>query len=452
MGVAGAAWATVIGQFVSLIMAMIFHYKLNIEINGKISYVKPDKTLIREIYIIGFSATIMQALLAVMIAGVNAILGLAEVNQTVLIGSFGIYYKIQQIALFSAFGLSNTIISVLSFNYGMQDKKRIDDCIKYGIIDTIVVVLVISILFEIFAFPLANLFGLAGNTTSQIIDVCTVALRIASIGFVFMGISIAIQGILQSIGYAIRPLVISLLRLVVFVFPIAFFFTKSDNVTEMVWWTFPIVEFLTSIIALFNLKDSYKKKIKNITNDEIKNNLIIVISREHGTNGKEIGSLVAKALSIPFYDKEEIKDFALKNGMVSKGWSCEDVYDKFLSLDASKEAMINQAKVIKEIANRGSFVVVGRAADYILNDNENLIKIFIYAPLAYRINNVMQNYVDDAKKAKSYVLKSDKYRSSYYSAVANKTWGDKRNYDLCIDAKIGNENVVKIICDYVNNK
>ena len=234
---------------------------VNIVINGNIKYIKPNIDLIKDIYSIGVSASLMQALLAVMMAGMNAILGLAKVNQTVLIGSFGIYYKIQQIALFSAFGLSNTIISILSFNYGMQDKKRINDCIKYGIIDTIIVTLVISILFELFAYPLANLFGMAGGTSKEIIKVCVKALRISSIGFIFMGISIAIQGVLQSIRYALRPLIISLLRLTIFVFPIAYLFTNTNNVTEIVWWTFPISEFLTSIISLFILKDSYNNKI-----------------------------------------------------------------------------------------------------------------------------------------------------------------------------------------------
>ncbi|MGN1327871.1 MAG: MATE family efflux transporter, partial [Clostridia bacterium] len=116
MGVAGAAWATVIGQFVSLFMAMIFHYALNKEINGNPKYIKPEFNLIKGIYKIGISAAIMQALLSVMMAGMNAILGLAHADPTILVGSFGIYYKIQQIALFSAFGLSNTIISILSFN------------------------------------------------------------------------------------------------------------------------------------------------------------------------------------------------------------------------------------------------------------------------------------------------------------------------------------------------
>ena len=292
----------------------------------------------------------------------------------------------------------------------MQDKKRIDDCIKYGIIDTIIVNLIISILFEIFAYPLANLFGLAGGTTKKIISVCTIALRISSIGFVFMGISVAIQGVLQSIRYALKPLIISLLRLVIFVFPIAFLFTKSNNVTEIVWWTFPIAEVLTSIISLFILKDSYDKKIKVIKNEKIKNNLI------------------------------------------NENCSDEEIYDNFLSLDVSKEAIINQTKVIKKIANISNAVIIGRSADYILRKNKNLIKIFIYASMDYKIENVMKNYGDNKKQAKNHILDSDKSRSNYYSAIANRNWGDKNNYDLCIDAKIGNENVVKIICDYVKNK
>lgn len=452
MGVAGAAWATVIGQFISLFIAMYFHYKKNNEINSDIKYITPDINLIKGIYSIGISAALMQALLAVMMAGMNAILGLAQANQTVLISSFRIYYKIQQIALFSAFGLSNTIISILSFNYGMQDKKRIDDCIKYGIIDTIIVTLIISILFEIFAYPLAKLFGLTGGTTKEIINVCTTALKISSTGFVFMGISVAVQGILQSIRYALRPLIISLLRLVIFVFPIAFLFTKLENVTELVWWTFPIAEVSTAIISLIILKDSYNKKIKVIKPDKIKSNLIISISREHGTNGKEIGKLVAKELNIPFYDKEEIKDYALKNNIINSNYSNEELYEHFLSLDASKEAIINQSKVIKNIANNGNAVIIGRAADYILKENKNLIKIFIYAPMDYKIKNIMKNYGDNEKQAKSHILNSNKLRSNYYSVISNKTWGDKNNYDLCIDSKIGNENVVKIICDYVKNR
>ena len=278
MGVAGAAWATVIGQFVSLFIAMFFHYTKNKEINGNFKYTKPEISIIKEIYKIGISAAIMQALLSVMMAGMNAILGGAKADTTILVGSFGIYYKIQQIALFSAFGLSNTIISILSFNYGMKDKDRINDCIKYGIIDTTIITFILTIIFEIFAKPLSSLFALSGGTTKEIIEVCTMAIRIASIGYIFMGFSVAVQGILQSLGYAMRPLIISLLRLVIFVFPVAYLFTLSENVTNIVWWTFPIAEVLTGIISAFILKRIYKEKIA-VLEEKIENNIMKYLSK-----------------------------------------------------------------------------------------------------------------------------------------------------------------------------
>lgn len=264
MGIAGAAWATIIGQFLSLFIAMIFHYCTNKEINGNLRYIKPDFAVIKRIYKIGISAMLMQALLSVMMAGVNAILGTAKANPVILVGAFGIYYKIQQIALFSAFGLSNTIISILSFNYGMRDKARSVQCVKYGIVDTLIVTLVLAVLFEIIAKPLSMLFALGESNASQLVEVCQTATRIGAISFVFMGFIVAVQGVLQALGYAFKPLVLSLLRLVVFVFPIAYVFTLFDNVLNSVWWTFLIAEVLTCVVAFLFLKDALKNKIRII--------------------------------------------------------------------------------------------------------------------------------------------------------------------------------------------
>lgn len=261
MGVEGAAWATVLGQFVSMIIAMLFHYFKNSEIKGNIKYIKPNKKIIKGIYAIGISAAIMQGLLSVMMAGMNAILGSANVDSTILVGSFGIYYKLQQIALFSCFGLSNTIITILSFNYGLKNKQRSQDCIKYGIIDTIIVTIIITILFEILANPLSKLFALSSTSSEELIIVCEKATRIASIGYIFMGFSVAIQGVLQALRYAFKPLLTALFRLVIFVFPIAYLFTLSNDVINLVWWTFPIAETLTAVISFFMLKKVIKQKI-----------------------------------------------------------------------------------------------------------------------------------------------------------------------------------------------
>ena len=264
MGVAGTAWATVFGQFVSLGVAMVLHYVKNNEINGNPKYIKPNKEIIKGIYSIGISAAVMQALLSVMMAGMNAILSSADADTVVLVGSFGIYYKIQQIALFSCFGLSNTIITLLSFNYGMKDKKRSLDCIKYGVLDTFIVTLIVTAIFEIAANPLSKLFALSGGSTKGLIPVCEKATRIASIGYVFMGFSVAVQGVLQALRYAFKPFFTALLRLVVFVFPIAYLFTLSSNVTSIVWLTFPIAEFLTAVVSFFMLKNVIKNKIETL--------------------------------------------------------------------------------------------------------------------------------------------------------------------------------------------
>ncbi len=261
MGVAGAAWATILGQFVSMFIAMFFHYLYNTEIDKNINYIKPNLNIIKGIYSIGISAAIMQGLLSLMMAGMNIILGSANADPTILVGAFGIYYKVQQIALFSCFGLSNTIITILSFNYGMGNKNRSLETIKYGIIDTLIVTFIIIILFEILARPLSQLFALTNDSSKELIDVCEKAIRIASLGYLFMGFNVAVQGILQALRYAFKPLLTAFLRLILFVLPLAFIFCLLSNVIDVVWWTFPIAEFLTFVVSLLILKNVMKQKI-----------------------------------------------------------------------------------------------------------------------------------------------------------------------------------------------
>lgn len=456
MGVSGAAWATIFGQFVSLFIAMMLHYIKNKEIDGNLKYIKPNGSIIKGIYSIGISAIIMQALLSIMMAGMNIILGSSNANPTVLVGSFGIYYKIQQIALFSCFGLSNTIITILSFNYGMKDKERSKECIKYGIIDTFIVSLIISILFEIIANPLSKLFSLSGGSTSELITVCEKATRIASIGFIFMGFNVAVQGVLQALRYSFKPLFTACLRLVIFVFPIAYLFTLSSNVTNIVWWTFPISEALTAIISFFILKDAIKKKINTIEeNKDASDNLIITISREHGTRGKQIGQLVAKKLNIHFFDKELAYLEAKKRGLNKKYISEENEEDErktYLSLDANKDAIIAQSEIISKLAYDESFVIVGRCADYILRNHKSLVTVFLYADEEFKINKVMEMYGDSKEEAIEHIKKSNKARSLYYSLVANRIWGKKENYNLYLNANDNDENIVKQITDFVSSK
>ena len=260
MGVAGAAYATVIGQITSLLTAILLHYFANKEVKHSFKDILPNIRIIGSIYKVGWAAMLMQALLSINMFVMIRVFSINS-NADLINGTYGIYYKIQQIALFSCFGLSNTIISLLSFNVGLGDKNRIKECIKWGIIDSVIVAGIITILFESIAGPIANLFGLTatGENKEQIISLCQISIRIASIGYIFMGISLAIQGILQAYGKSLTPLIISLLRLIFLLVPFALIFVYQDNAIKLVWYSFPIAEFLTAVVAIFILKISLKK-------------------------------------------------------------------------------------------------------------------------------------------------------------------------------------------------
>lgn len=455
LGVSGAAIATVIGQFVSMFIAVVLHYTKNKEINGNIKYIKANIGIIKSIYSIGISAAIMQGLLSVMMAGMNKILGLADCDSVILVGAFGIYYKIGQIALFSCFGLSNTIITILSFNYGLQNKERSKDCIKWGIIDSVIMMIIMTVIFQIVAKPLSELFALSSTSTPELISVCERATKIASLGYIFMGFSVAVQGVLQALGYSFKPLLTAALRLIVFVLPVAYLFTLTDGVMESVWWAFPIAELFTAIISFVILLDVIKKKINVIENSKISNNLILTISRQHGTAAKRLGKMIAEKLGLNFYDKQLIMLEAFKRSLgsdyVEKTMTEEDGYSIYLSLDSTKEAIIAQKEIITDLALKTSCVFVGRCADYITKDFPRKISIFFYADEEYRINKVKEMYSDSTEEAIINIHKCEEARSRYYSLIANKVWGDKDNYDLYINARLSDEEIINIIEKYIKN-
>ena len=262
MGVCGAAYATVIGQIVSLILAVIFHVSKNTEVKNGLKYMKPDAGLIKGIYSIGLPAIIAQALMSVMTYGLNVILGgIGEGAVT----AYGLYYKVQQFILFAAFGLRDAITPIVSFNYGMQDKRRIKDGIKYGLLYTLIIMVFGTILLEIFPELLANMFGLSGQT----FDMCVSAMRVISVSFIFAGSNVAFQGIFQALDRGVESLVISLLRQLVLVLPVAWGFSiiaKNDNSKIwLVWSTFIIVEAVCFVIASIFMRNIRKKKIDVIS-------------------------------------------------------------------------------------------------------------------------------------------------------------------------------------------
>lgn len=243
MGVAGAAYATVIGQMVSMFTAMFFHYKKNTEVENGLKYLKLDVNVVKEIYAIGFPAIIMQALMSVMTYGVNIIFGAVS---TAAVTAYGIFYKVQQFIFFAGFGLRDAITPIVAFNYGMGNQSRVKQARFYGIFYTEVIMLAGTIVLQVFASPLTAVFGLSAETAK----LCVLAMRIISVGFLCAGANIALQGIFQALGCGISSLIVSLLRLLVVVLPLAYLFSKMANATFLIWLAFPIAEAVACIVAI----------------------------------------------------------------------------------------------------------------------------------------------------------------------------------------------------------
>ena len=256
LGVDGAAWATVIGQWVSLIVGMAFHYFSNKEIDGSPRYLLPKKKIISEIYRVGIPAIVMQALMSFMTYGVNLVLYLHSADA---VTAYGIYYKIQQFALFAAFGLNNAQIPIVGYNYGMRDPVRLKQAMLYGFIDTVVVMAVCMIGFEIFATPLAGIFRT--NEDTEIL--CVQALRVISFGYLFIGANVSFQGIFQALGRGMMSLILSFLRLIGFDLPLLFLFVKTGAGAFM-WAAFPIAEGLSFLIGCFMMKRAYTRAISEL--------------------------------------------------------------------------------------------------------------------------------------------------------------------------------------------
>lgn len=260
MGVEGAAYATVIGQVVSAGLLLIFHLKLNKEFEHSIKYMKPDARIIKEIYAIGFPAIIAQALMSIMVYVMNLILKFSPSAQT----AYGLFYKVQQFVLFLAFGLRDAITPIISFAYGMGSKKRIEAGIKYGLIYTIVLMIAGVVITEIFSGTFAALFN-AGQSREYFIS----AMRIISASFIFAGINVAYQGIYQALNGGMESLVISLLRQLIIILPLAGIFSifvrNGQAGVSLIWWAFPITELSACLAGYGFLKRIRKNKVEKLS-------------------------------------------------------------------------------------------------------------------------------------------------------------------------------------------
>jgi putative MATE family efflux protein len=253
MGVPGAAVATVAGQIIAMGIAIYFNLVKNKEVHFSFRGFRPDKEMIAEIYRISAPAIVMQAVNSLMGLGVNLIL--ITISSTA-VAAFGICIKMQGFIFMPAFGLNNGVIAIAAFNYGAENKKRIGDTFKFGMIYATTILVAGAALIYVLAPQILFLF----DASSEMLSMGVPALRIISLGYIFVSFSIIAQGMYQALGNGVYSLIVTFLRVVIVLLPVLYVFVKLFD-TRSFWWAFPLSEAVCSLIAAFLLKRIYSQKV-----------------------------------------------------------------------------------------------------------------------------------------------------------------------------------------------
>lgn len=258
LGIAGAAWATVIGQFASLIVLSIIFIRTNKAFDNSLHHCKPDKATLKAVFSVGLPAIMMQLLSPVMSYAMNLILGTISVSA---VTAYGLYYKLQSFIFMPAFGLNNASIPIISYNFGAKNKERISKTIRCGLLDITILMLIGVILFQAGAGTIVKIF----SVTDESARLCVMSLRIISLGFLCAGGCIILQGVCQALGNGVYSLVISVVRMILIPLPLAFAFAQTTHADTLVWASLPLGELAACLTAILLTVTLYRKRVRGLT-------------------------------------------------------------------------------------------------------------------------------------------------------------------------------------------
>lgn len=256
MGVAGAAAATVIGQCVAAVLAVIMNVKANTEIHINMKGFRPDGNVIKQIYIIGVPSIVMQAIGSVMTYGMNRILISFTDTATAV---FGVYFKLQSFVFMPVFGLNNGLVSILAYNYGAGKKERVIKAYKLAVCYAVGIMVVGVILMQCIPDRLLRLF----DASETMLGIGVPALRIISTCFVLAAFGIVSGALFQALGFAWYSMVVSICRQLVVLLPAAYLLALSGQLGN-VWWAFPIAEAMSAAVTVYFLIRIWKRVVAHI--------------------------------------------------------------------------------------------------------------------------------------------------------------------------------------------
>ncbi len=259
MGITGAAVATIIGQWVAGIMALLFNLKFNHDVRFSFRDLKPRKDVLKPILVVGVPAIIMTSIGSIMNIGINKILQKFTQYGEIPVNVFGIYFKLQSFFFMPLFGLNNATISIVAFNYGARKPDRIKKTLKIACIGALCFMLIGVAVFQAVPDLLLSIF----DNSEAFLELGCGALRTISLCFPFVAICIVLGASFQALGNGIYSTIVSLCRQLVVLLPVAYLLSLSGNVNT-VWWAFPIAEFVSLATTLLLFLRIYKQKIKPI--------------------------------------------------------------------------------------------------------------------------------------------------------------------------------------------
>ena len=254
MEVAGAALATVIGQLVAVCMSLYFNCKKNTELDLNMRTFRPNKTIIATIYKVGVPSIIMQSIGSVMVFVMNKILLIFSSTAAAV---FGVYFKLQSFIFMPIFGLNNGMIPIIAYNYGAKNRERIMATIKMSVLIAVGIMLVGLVVFQIFPVQLLEIFDASEN----MLGIGVPALRIISLSFIFAGYIIIIISVFQALGNGVYSLVVSVIRQLFVILPVAYLFARVFGLSR-VWWAIPIAEIVAVTVTTLLFRRIIRLKIK----------------------------------------------------------------------------------------------------------------------------------------------------------------------------------------------
>ena len=449
MGVKGGAIATVIGQIVSFIMAILYLRKVKSVKLEKESF-KVDKSITRTLGL-GLSSFITQSTVLALFVFMNNMMtkygALTKYGADIPLSVYGVISKINSLYISTILGISIGAQPIIGFNYGAGNYERVKETLRKVLTINLVVGLIFNIIFYLFPKELVSIFIANSDPNYKLflefaVLICHSFLLVMGLNFLEMTTSITVQ----SLGNVKKATMVSFIRQIILFIPIACF--MAIYLHKGIYGVLnagPIADAITFFIALAIFYSEYRKlsikeKPTNLEDIKVDNTykgkkIVITISREYGSGGHYVGELLAKRMGINFYDKNLINLISKKSGLSKEYVEANNQkLASFKYIDNNDDRIfIAEEKVIKDLAKKESCVIVGRCADYILKDNKDTIKVFLYSSSQDKVKRAVKYYNLEEDKALKEINKINSERAKHYKYYTNRDWYDFANYDIALN-------------------